>query len=102
MIIDLWTKHLEEDIWELRPGNNRVLFFFFEAAAFDLLAVVVLFLVTTVRFAAVFVVRLFCATGASVKAQSSNNRIPVRFMYQGLERHKTPQNLVHLNLTVLA
>ena len=21
------TKHLEEDIWELRPGNNRVLFF---------------------------------------------------------------------------
>lgn len=22
------TKHLEEDIWELRPGNNRVLFFY--------------------------------------------------------------------------
>lgn len=22
------TKHLEDDIWELRPGNNRVLFFY--------------------------------------------------------------------------
>ena len=22
------TKHIEEDIWELRPGNNRVLFFY--------------------------------------------------------------------------
>ena len=22
------TKHLDEDIWELRPGNNRVLYFF--------------------------------------------------------------------------
>ena len=22
------TKHLEDDIWELRPGNNRVLYFF--------------------------------------------------------------------------
>lgn len=21
------TKHLEEDIWELRPGNNRVFYF---------------------------------------------------------------------------
>ena len=21
------TKHLEDDIWELRPGNNRVLYF---------------------------------------------------------------------------
>jgi phage-related protein len=21
------TKHLDEDIWELRPGNNRILFF---------------------------------------------------------------------------
>lgn len=21
------TKHIEEDIWELRPGNNRVLYF---------------------------------------------------------------------------
>ncbi len=24
------TKHLEDDIWELRPGNNRVLFFLFQ------------------------------------------------------------------------
>ena len=31
------TKHLEEDIWELRPGNNRVLFFFFENDTFVLL-----------------------------------------------------------------
>ena len=22
------TKHLEDDIWELRPGNNRVFYFF--------------------------------------------------------------------------
>ena len=22
------TKHLEEDIWELRPGNNRVFYFY--------------------------------------------------------------------------
>ncbi|CBK73791.1 Phage derived protein Gp49-like (DUF891) [Butyrivibrio fibrisolvens 16/4] len=31
------TKHLEEDIWELRPGNNRVLFFFFKDSTFVLL-----------------------------------------------------------------
>ena len=24
------TKHLEDDIWELRPGNNRVLYFFID------------------------------------------------------------------------
>ncbi len=24
------AKHLEGDIWELRPGNNRVLFFFYD------------------------------------------------------------------------
>ena len=24
------TKHLEEDIWELRPGNNRVFYFYFQ------------------------------------------------------------------------
>ena len=23
------TKHLEEDIWELRPGNNRVFYFYY-------------------------------------------------------------------------
>ena len=22
-----YTKHIEEDIWELRPGNNRILYF---------------------------------------------------------------------------
>ena len=31
------SKHLEEDIWELRPGNNRVLYFFFEEETFVLL-----------------------------------------------------------------
>ncbi|MDC7279857.1 MULTISPECIES: type II toxin-antitoxin system RelE/ParE family toxin [Pseudobutyrivibrio] len=31
------TKHLEEDIWELRPGNNRVLFFYFKDDTFVLL-----------------------------------------------------------------
>ncbi len=31
------TKHLEEDIWELRPGNNRVLFFFYRDNTYVLL-----------------------------------------------------------------
>lgn len=31
------TKHLEEDIWELRPGNNRVLYFFFKDDTYVLL-----------------------------------------------------------------
>ena len=31
------TKHLEEDIWELRPGNNRVLFFYAQEDTFVLL-----------------------------------------------------------------
>ena len=31
------TKHLEEDIWELRPGNNRVLFFYHKDNTFILL-----------------------------------------------------------------
>ena len=31
------TKHLDEDIWELRPGNNRVLFFFMKEDTFVLL-----------------------------------------------------------------
>ena len=31
------TKHLDEDIWELRPGNNRVLFFFFKDDTYVLL-----------------------------------------------------------------
>ncbi|MBQ2592063.1 MAG: type II toxin-antitoxin system RelE/ParE family toxin [Candidatus Riflebacteria bacterium] len=31
------TKHIEDGIWELRPGNNRVLYFFFEKDTFVLL-----------------------------------------------------------------
>lgn len=31
------TKHLDEGIWELRPGNNRVFYFFFENNTFVLL-----------------------------------------------------------------
>lgn len=31
------VKHLEEDIWELRPGNNRVLFFFYKDNEYVLL-----------------------------------------------------------------
>jgi len=31
------TKNVDEDIWELRPGNNRVLFFFHRNNTYDLL-----------------------------------------------------------------
>ena len=31
------AKHIEENIWELRPGNNRVLYFFFQEDTFVLL-----------------------------------------------------------------
>ena len=31
------TKYLEEDIWELRPGNNRVLFFYHKNDTYVLL-----------------------------------------------------------------
>ena len=31
------TKHLDDGIWELRPGYNRVLFFFFREDTFVLL-----------------------------------------------------------------
>ena len=31
------TKHLDDDIWELRPGNNRVLFFYCKDDTFVLL-----------------------------------------------------------------
>ena len=31
------TKHLDEDIWELRPGNNRILFFYYKNGIFILL-----------------------------------------------------------------
>lgn len=30
------TKHLDDDIWELRPGNNRVLYFYFQNDTFVL------------------------------------------------------------------
>jgi phage-related protein len=31
------TKHIDEDIWELRPGNNRVFYFYCDDDAFILL-----------------------------------------------------------------
>lgn len=31
------TKHLDDGIWELRPGNNRVFYFFFQDDVFVLL-----------------------------------------------------------------
>jgi phage-related protein len=31
------TKHLEDDIWELRPGNNRVFYFYHRENTFVLL-----------------------------------------------------------------
>lgn len=31
------TKHLDEDIWELRPGNNRVFYFYYKDNKFVLL-----------------------------------------------------------------
>lgn len=31
------TKHIEDNIWELRPGNNRVFYFFFDNNTFVLL-----------------------------------------------------------------
>ena len=31
------TKHLEDGMWELRPGNNRVFYFFFQDNIFVLL-----------------------------------------------------------------
>ena len=34
---DTITKHLDEDIWELRPGDNRVLYFFWKDKTFVLL-----------------------------------------------------------------
>ena len=34
---DTVTKHIEEDIWELRPGNNRIFYFFCDKNDFVLL-----------------------------------------------------------------
>ena len=31
------TKHIEDDIWELRPGNNRVLYFCYRNGVFVIL-----------------------------------------------------------------
>lgn len=31
------AKHLDDEIWELRPGDNRVLFFFFDRGTYVLL-----------------------------------------------------------------
>ncbi len=31
------TKHIDDGIWELRPGNNRVFYFFFQDDVFVLL-----------------------------------------------------------------
>ena len=31
------TKYLDGEIWELRPGNNRVLYFYYEKNTFVLL-----------------------------------------------------------------
>ena len=31
------VKYLEDDIWELRPGNNRVFFFYFDNGTYVLL-----------------------------------------------------------------
>ena len=33
-----FTKHLSEDIWELRPLNDRILYSFFDGASFILLS----------------------------------------------------------------
>ena len=32
-----YTKHIEEDIWELRPGNNRIFYFYSDEKSFVLL-----------------------------------------------------------------
>ena len=31
------TKHLEDNIWELRPGNNRVFYFYYDESQYVLL-----------------------------------------------------------------
>ncbi|WP_075572484.1 type II toxin-antitoxin system RelE/ParE family toxin [Megasphaera coli] len=31
------TKHIEEDIWELRPGNNRIFYFYYDRHRYVLL-----------------------------------------------------------------
>ena len=31
------TKHIQDDLWELRPGDNRIMYFYFENNTFVLL-----------------------------------------------------------------
>lgn len=37
LLPDNITKHIEDNIWELRPGNNRIFYFFCDANTFVLL-----------------------------------------------------------------
>lgn len=37
LLPDNITKHIEKDIWELRPGNNRIFYFFCDENTFILL-----------------------------------------------------------------
>lgn len=37
LLPDNIAKHLEENIWELRPGNNRVFYFYYDNGVFVLL-----------------------------------------------------------------
>ncbi|MBQ7954769.1 MAG: type II toxin-antitoxin system RelE/ParE family toxin [Lachnospiraceae bacterium] len=37
MLPDNVTKHIEENIWELRPGNNRIFYFYCDEGCFVLL-----------------------------------------------------------------
>ncbi|MGN0384543.1 MAG: type II toxin-antitoxin system RelE/ParE family toxin [Lachnospiraceae bacterium] len=37
LLPDNITKHIEEDIWELRPGNNRIFYFFCDEDSFIML-----------------------------------------------------------------
>lgn len=36
-LLDNVTKHIDEDIWELRPGNNRIFYCYYENNTFVLL-----------------------------------------------------------------
>ena len=37
MLLPTIVKHITDEIWELRPGNNRILFFYFKNNSFVLL-----------------------------------------------------------------
>ena len=36
-ISSVYTKHIEDNIWELRPGKNRILYFYYDNDTFVLL-----------------------------------------------------------------